>query len=119
MTEQVLVQDYSKITQLTTVVIERASFLEFLSGRKFLWEFLWQVLPRTVKGEETSLHSRYGTHRIYSPLNFRFHCSWSSNKPNGNSGGPLSPKFLVSSVSSDNGFSRSWILSVSSTFGDV
>ena len=42
--EELVVQDYSKITQLTTVVIERASFLEFLSGRKFLWEFLWQVL---------------------------------------------------------------------------
>ena len=50
-------QDYSKITQLTTVVIERASFLEFVSGRKFLWEFLWQVLPRRLKGEETSLHA--------------------------------------------------------------
>ena len=50
-------QDYSKITQLTTVVIERASFLEFVSGRKFLWEFLWQGLPRRLKGEETSLHA--------------------------------------------------------------
>ena len=51
-------QDYSKITQLTTVVIERASFLEFLSGRKFLWEFLWQVLPaRRLKGEDTSQHA--------------------------------------------------------------
>ena len=50
-------QDYSKITQLTTVVIERTSFLEFLSGCKFLWEFLWQVLQAaSVKGEETSLH---------------------------------------------------------------
>ena len=55
--EQLVVQDYSKITQLTTVVIERTSFLEFLSGRKFLWEFLWQGLQAaSVKGEETSLH---------------------------------------------------------------
>ena len=50
MFEEVVVQDYSEITQLTTVVIERASFLEFLSGGKFLWEFLWQVLTGRVKG---------------------------------------------------------------------
>ena len=50
MFEEVVVQDYSEITQLTTVVIERASFLEFLSGGKFLWEFLWQVLTGRGKG---------------------------------------------------------------------
>ena len=50
MFEEVVVQDYSEITQLTTVVIERTGFLEFLSGGKFLWEFLWQVLTGRVKG---------------------------------------------------------------------
>ena len=39
-----------QVIQLTTVVIERMSFLEFLSGRKFLWEFLWQVLPNNSRG---------------------------------------------------------------------
>ena len=67
MFEEVVVQDYSEITQLTTVVIERASFLEFLSGGKFLWEFLWQVLTGRVKGGgRTSLHWRYGIFK-YNP----------------------------------------------------